>query len=139
MIYIKPFPYKPNESECEKASNSYIMSLLALVIGLPFPIANLISTLIFYLGNQKSSYFVRWHITQALLSQLSLFFLNSIGLWWTLYIFIFTEVEVNKAYLFYIFIAVLANLFEFIVTIYTCIQVRKGIHIEWYGYNHLTN
>ena len=45
------FIYEPGEHESEKASNSYLMSLIALIAGLPLPIINLIATLIFYLGN----------------------------------------------------------------------------------------
>ena len=39
MIY-----YKPAEHELEAASNSYLMSLLAVMAGLPFPIINLLAT-----------------------------------------------------------------------------------------------
>ncbi|MDP1993761.1 MAG: hypothetical protein Q8K40_00805, partial [Ignavibacteria bacterium] len=63
MISIKPFTYKPDEYEAEKASNSYLMSMVALIAGLPLPIINLIATVIFYVGNRKGSYFVRWHCT----------------------------------------------------------------------------
>ena len=139
MIYIKPFPYQPNESEAEKASSSYLMSIVALVMGLPFPIVNLIATLIFYLGNQKASYFVRWHSTQTLLSQLFLFFINSIGIWWSIYVFILMKEDMSKAYIIYICFLLLLNVIEFIITIYTAIQTRKGIHVEWFGYNQLTN
>ena len=31
------------------------------------------------------------------------------------------------------------NLIEFITTIYTAIQTRKGIHVEWWFYGPLTN
>ena len=61
MVHTKPFGYIPNDHESERASNSYVMSLLAFMVGLPFPIVNLIATLIFYLGNRKATYFVRWH------------------------------------------------------------------------------
>ena len=82
MIVLNKFSGEPTEHEIEKASNSYLMSLIALMAGLPFPIINLLATLIFYLGNRKGTYFVRWHCTQALLSQLSLLFVNSYGFWW---------------------------------------------------------
>jgi len=87
MIQIKSFAYEPGEHESEKASNSYLMSLIAVMVGLPLPIINLIATFIFYLGNRKGTYFVRWHCTQALLSQFSLLFINSFGFWWTVSIF----------------------------------------------------
>ncbi len=84
MIKIKNFSYAPGEHEAEAASNSYLMSLIAIIVGLPLPIVNLIATLIFYLGNRKSTYFVRWHCTQALLAQLSMLFINSYTFWWTI-------------------------------------------------------
>lgn len=138
MINVTKFNYVPGEHEAEKASNSYLMSLVALVVGLPLPIVNLIATLIFYLGNRKGTYFVRWHCTQALLSQLSMLFINSIGFWWTISI-IFTEETMTNNYIAYIIAALIFNLTEFIATIYTAIQTRKGEHVEWWFYGNLTN
>jgi len=102
-----------------------------LLMGMPLPIINLIATLIFFLGNRRSTYFVRWHCTQALLSQLSVFFLNSYAFWWTVSI-VFTDVEISNNYIAYVITIVLFNLFEFISTIYTAIEVRKGKHIRWW-------
>ena len=76
MIY-----YKPAEHELEAASNSYLMSLLAVMAGLPFPIINLLATAVFYLANRHRTYFVRWHCTQALVSQLPLFCTNRFAFW----------------------------------------------------------
>jgi hypothetical protein len=87
MIY-----YKPAEHELEAASNSYLMSLLAVMAGLPFPIINLLATAVFYLANRHRTYFVRWHCTQALVSQLPLFCTNSVSVcfleMWNLLLFI---------------------------------------------------
>jgi uncharacterized Tic20 family protein len=138
MINITKFSYEPGEHEAEKASNSYLMSLIALIVGLPLPIINLIATLIFYVGNRKGTYFVRWHCTQALLSQLSMLFINSFGFWWTVSI-IFTDETTTSEYIAYIIAALIFNLAEFIATIYTAIQTRKGIHVEWWFYGNLTN
>jgi len=132
------FSYEPSEHEAEKASNSYLMSLIAIVAGLPLPIINLIATLAFYLGNRKATYFVRWHCTQSLLSQFSLFFINSCSFWWTISI-IFTDATITNKYIGYLVAAVIFNLAEFIATIYTAIQTRKGIHVEWWFYGNLTN
>jgi cell shape-determining protein MreD len=129
---------KPGEHEAEQASNSYLMSLVAAIAGLPLPIINLFATIIFYLGNRKGTYFVRWHCTQALLSQLSLFFINSYGFWWTMSV-IFTSETITSKYIAYIMAILIFNLAEFIITIYTAIQVRKGIHLEWWFYGNLTN
>ena len=138
MMEIKAFPYEPGEHEAEKASNSYLMSLIALVAGLPLPIINLIATFIFFLGNRKGTYFVRWHCTQALLSQFSLLFMNSAGFWWTIAI-IFSDEKVTDPYIAYLLTLLVFNLTEFIATIYTAINTRKGQHISWWFYGSLTN
>ena len=138
MIYIKQFSYEPGEHEAETASNSYLMSLIAIIVGLPLPIINLIATLIFYLSNRKSTYFVRWHCTQALLSQLSMLFINSYGFWWSVSI-IFTKETITSNYIAYLIAAIIFNLTELIVTIYTAIKTRKGVHVEWWFYGTLTN
>jgi uncharacterized membrane protein len=138
MIQLKKFSYEPGEHEAETASSSYLMSLIAIIVGLPLPIVNLIATLIFYLSNRKSTYFVRWHCTQALLSQLSMLFINSYGFGWTISI-IFTDEAITSNYIAYIIAAIIFNLTEFIATIYTAIQTRKGIHVEWWFYGTFTN
>jgi uncharacterized membrane protein len=138
MIRTGRFTYEPGEHEAEKASASYLMSLIALIAGLPLPIINLIATFFFYLGNRKGTYFVRWHCTQALLSQLSLLLINSYGFWWTIAV-LFSDETVTSGYIAYILTVVLFNLGEFIATIYTAVQTRKGIHVEWWFYGSLTN
>lgn len=132
-----PMP-QPGEHEAEAASNSYLMSLVAIIVGLPLPIINLIATGIFYLGNRKSTYFVRWHCTQALLSQASVLIINSYGFWWTISI-LFTDEAISSKYIAYIMAAFVFNLLEFIATIFTAIKTRKGIHVQWWFYGNLTN
>lgn len=138
MIHVKQFAYQPGEHEAETASNSYLMSLIAIIVGLPLPIINLIATLIFYVGNRKGAYFVRWHCTQALLSQLSMLFINSYGFWWTISI-LFTDEIISTNYIAYMIVALIFNIVEFITTIYTAIKTRKGIHVEWWFYGSLTS
>lgn len=138
MISVEAFNYLPGEHEAEKASNSYLMSLVAVVAGLPLPIINLIATFIFYMGNRKGTYFVRWHCTQALFSQVSMLFINSYGFWWTVSIIASSDTLSNN-YISYMMAAVLFNLAEFIATIYTAIQTRKGIHVKWLFYGNLTD
>lgn len=138
MIVLSDFPYKPGDHEAEKASNSYLMSLIAVIAGLPLPIVNLIATLAFYLGNRKGTYFVRWHCLQALFSQLILLCINSYGFWWTISI-LFSSETISNHYIAYLLAAFIFNLGDFIATIYTAIQTRKGIHVEWWFYGPLTN
>jgi hypothetical protein len=138
MIYYRDFSYEPSDFESEKASNSYVMSLIALMGGMPLPIINLIATLVFYLGNLKSSYYVRWHCTQALLSQLTVLPVNSIGFWWTWSI-VFDDASVTNNFIAYIVTLLVLNLTEFGATIYTAIEVRKGQHIEWWLFGDITH
>lgn len=130
--------YKPNDHEAETASNSYLMSLVVLIVGLPLPIINLVAAVIFFLANRRGSYFVRWHCTQSLLSQLSLLFMNSSGFWWTVSIILGHE-EVTSRYIAYILTILLFNISEFIATLYSAIKTRKGQHVEWWFYGSLTN
>jgi uncharacterized Tic20 family protein len=138
MIHKTLFAYKPSEHEKERASNSYLMSLVALVAGLPLPIMNLLASVFFYLGNRKSSPFVKWHCTQALLAQLGMFFFNTVGFWWTVSI-VFDGAEVTNRYIAYMITIIGFNLVEFIFTLYLATQTRKGNHIEMYFFSDITN
>lgn len=138
MIQETTFAYQPSEHEAERASNSYLMSLVALVAGLPLPIINLIATFFFFLANRKGPYFVRWHCTQALFSQMVLLCINSVGFWWTISI-ILTEERVTNNYFAYLFTVIFFNILEFISTVYSAVQTRKGVHVELWFFGNLTN
>lgn len=138
MIIKHDFDYKPDINESEKASGSYIMSLVALIGGLPFPIINLLATLGFFIANRKGTYFVRWHCTQALLSQFSILIINSFGFWWTISIIFGSEVVSNQ-YIAYIVTVLIFNITEFIVTIYSAVYTSRGIHVSWWLYGDLTD
>mgnify|MGYP001550328775 CR=1 FL=1 len=138
MITVEEFDYQPGEHEEEKASNAYVMSLIAVMAGMPLPIINLIATLIFYLGNRRSTYFVRWHCTQALLSQSSLLIINSIGFWWAVQLIVRSE-PVSNNFIAYLICVLAYNLGEFIFTIYSAVQTRKGKHVHWWFYGDLTD
>lgn len=138
MTALDKFKYKPYDSELERASNSYLMSLVAVLGGLPLPIMNLLASVFFYLGNRKSTAFVKWHCTQALLAQLGLFFFNTVGFWWTISI-VFREGEFTNTYISYILTVIGFNLLEFVFTLYLASQTRKGNHIEIYFFADITN
>jgi len=127
-----------DESETEKASNAYLMSLVVVMVGAPFPIINALATSIFYIANRKSTYFVRWHCTQSLLSQISIVCINTAATAWTLSI-VFGPVSLSNSYIGYILSAIIFNIIEFIASIYAAIRVRKGVHVEWWFYGDLTN
>ena len=138
MAEPRTFIYKPDDHECEKASNSYLMSLLAIMVGLPLPIINLIATFVFFMGNRNSTHFVRWHCTQALISQLTVLVINSIGFSWTMRV-LFTDLTVTNEYIAYMITAVVFNLTELIATIVAAQQVRKGKHVHLWFFGDVTD
>ncbi|WP_338409044.1 hypothetical protein [uncultured Flavobacterium sp.] len=138
MITNGTFGYAPHNSEMERASNSYLMSLVAVIVGLPLPIFNLLATFFFYLGNKNSTAFVKWHCMQALLSQLGLFVFNSAGFWWTISV-IFQEEKATNCYFAYMITIVLFNLIEFIGTLILATRTRKGQHPELFFFSDITN
>lgn len=120
-------------SEKEKASNAYVMSVLAIAAGLPLPIFNLAATFIFYFANRKESYFVKWHCTQALITQLLLFFFNSYGFWWAVRIYIMQTQEFSQDFFIYLVIILGINIAELIASIYAAIYVKKnGEYRVWF-------
>ncbi len=138
MIIIKNLDYRVSDGDRERAANGYLMSVIAIIAGMPLPIINLLATFIFYLAHRKSSYFVRWHCTQALMSQLSVFPINTIGFWWTISVF-FGSAEVTNAYIAYLMSAFFFNFTEFLATVYTAVKVRKGEHLSWWFYGDITD
>ncbi len=126
------------ERVAEKASNSYLMSMIAIMAGIGMPIINLIATFIFFMANRKGEYFVRWHCTQALLSQLLLVAMNSTGFVWLMNI-IFGEKTFTAEFFAYVAILLMVNIIEFIATVYAAIRTRKGLHVEWWLLGPFTN
>jgi len=138
MITNKPFYYTPGEHELEKASNSYLMTVVAAMVGTPLPIINLIASVIFYLGNRNGTYFVRWHATQMLIGQIPLVIINSIGITWALSLF-YGEKEVPTLFIIYATCILIINLIEFVVTVISADRVRKGRHVEWFFFGDITH
>lgn len=126
------------EFERERASNSYVISLVSIVIGMPLPIVNLLASMIFYISNRNSTYFVRWHCTQMLISQVFMFILNATALWLILYYWL-TDAFITSWAIAVIFIILLLNIIEIVITIISAIYVRKGEHIRWYIHGFLTD
>lgn len=138
MNDLEKFGGPPMETDLERASNGYLMSLVVLMAGLPLPVINFLATLFFFIANRKSNYFVRWHCMQALLAQISLFVMNSSGLTWTLSI-VFGDNHVSNLYIAYIITIIGFNVVEFFAFMYAAIVVRQGRHVQWFFYGTFTN
>lgn len=134
--------------EYERAANAYLMSVVGIIAGMPLPIINVIASFLFYLGNRKSSYFVRWHCIQAVIAQTLIIPFNSIAFAWTMGI-IFRNMsfgmdddiagkimyhnftEASALYWLYISFIVLLNIIEFFAVIITSIKVKNGHNVRW--------
>lgn len=123
--------YAQREQDAEQASNVYIMSLITFAAGLPLPIINVISTIIFFIGSRRESAFVRWHCMQALLTELITLPLNSIAFWWTVNL-VFFEAQITNSYLVYVFLVILLNIVELVAAISAAIRVRKHYDVRWF-------
>ncbi|WP_116787733.1 DUF4870 domain-containing protein [Flavobacterium psychrotrophum] len=150
---IKTTHYTVYPQEFEQAGNSYLMSLVTVIAGLPLPIVNVLASFIFYLSNRKSGYFVRWHAIQSIIAQAIVLPFNSIFFIWTFRIIISQAILHNSHYDFdenfitfaspfywsYVAFILLFNLFEFIAVLATAIKVRRGQNVRWYIIANITD
>jgi hypothetical protein len=132
------FPYKPIDYESEKASFSYLMSLITIIAGLPLPGINLISTFAFYLSNRKSTYFIRWHCIQTLLLHIFFVLINAYPFWKIISI-LFYDGQITNSFIAYFITAILFNFAGFIMTIYAAIYTGRGKHVYWFLWGDLTD
>jgi len=142
-----------HSQEYEQAGNSYLMAIVAIIMGLPLPILNLIAAGGYYLAHRKSAYFVRWHCIQSAIGQATLIPFNSIAVAWTLGLFMrfntfniedienHTHVasttlrgflDAGTGYWLYIIFIVVLNISEFIVVISTASRVKNGHNVRWW-------
>lgn len=143
-----------HSQEYEQAGNSYLMAIVAIIMGLPLPILNLIAAGGYYLAYRKAAYFVRWHCIQSAIGQAVLIPFNSIAVAWTLGLIMrfntFTvenidnEAEVasqtlcgffgaGTGYWLYVIFIIVLNITEFIVVISTASRVKNGHNVRWWG------
>lgn len=144
--------------DLEQASNSYLMSLVAIIAGLPLPIINVLASVIFCISHAKSSYYVRWHSLQALLAQCIVIPFNSFAFAWTLsFILNDTPIQLFSLqgesasanggffgisilyYILYMMFVFIINIAEFIATIYTASQVSNGVNVRWFLIANITD
>ncbi|HLO91232.1 MAG: hypothetical protein ACM3ME_07985 [Chloroflexota bacterium] len=138
MSTDKQFYYTPDEGECVRASNSYLISLVLMVAGAPIPFVGLFANVMFYLSNRRASHFVRWHTMQALVSQFSLWAINTVAFWW-IWAIAFGDRFIDNNFISYMITVTVFNISEMIATIYTVARTRNGHHVEWWFYSDLTD
>ncbi|MBR6285523.1 MAG: hypothetical protein IKR18_00825 [Bacteroidaceae bacterium] len=127
-----------SEDEMTRASSAYLMSLIAVVIGLPMPIINLVATGIFFFMSRRAAFFVRWNCVQAFLSQIPLFVMNNILFWWTVRI-LFGYSLLSNEYVAYFVVVNIYNLFDLFATVRSAMLTRRGRTFRWFFYSTLTD
>lgn len=118
------------EEEKELAINGYLMSLAVFITTMPIPIINLIANLIYFFAHRKQTYVIRWHAYNALLSQMPLFFINSLT-WYFVWNVIWGDIKLTNAMIGYFAVAGLLNIGEIVSSVICCIRVggNKDVHI----------
>lgn len=130
--------YTLSDYERELASYSYLMTILTSIISLPLPFVPVLTSVIYYLSNRRSTYFVRWHSIQTLLAQIPQCVLNSVLFGWTMSI-LFGGIYLSNAYFAFLFTVLGFNLVDLVATIHTLLAVHRGKHVEWVVYAPLTH
>jgi hypothetical protein len=122
----------PHYGEREKAGNAYAISMVVMAVALPLPIIGVLATIIYYFAQGKSTYYVRWNSLQAVFNQLVLLPVNSVAVYWTLYIIYFDGDFLNVYYWIYILLFSTLNIIEFVSTILTVNHIKDGKFVRWW-------
>ncbi|HPD95182.1 MAG TPA: DUF4870 domain-containing protein [Tenuifilaceae bacterium] len=124
-LYPIPQPTEISEREKEDAMGAYLMMFASAALGLPFPIFNLIASVIYYFVNKSKGRFVQFHSLQSLYSQLPVSILNSILVIWALINWIKNHPFTN---LFWglLFTAIIFNIVYFIFSIVGAVKAHNG-------------
>ncbi len=121
------FIVKPqvSERECEAASHAWVMSLMTVMIGLPFPILNLLSCLLFFLLLPSKTPFIRFHALQAVTSQSLIIIVNSFGISWAISIY-FGKAQFNDIFVAYLITAIIFNITDYVYNIIAALKSKRG-------------
>lgn len=118
--------YSPAESEKENASNAYIITIMTVTLGLPFPILNLFACIGFYFLLRKKTPFTKFHALQAVISQIPVILMNTVGIIWALSI-LFHRAIISNAFIAYIITIIFFNIIDIIYNIIAAMKARKGL------------
>ena len=117
--------YSPSETEKENASNIYILTLMTVILGLPFPILNLFACIGFYFLQRNKTPFTKFHGLQAITSQVPIILMNSGGIFWTLRL-LFHKTSISNEYIAYIITILIFNIIDVVYNIIAAMKARKG-------------
>jgi uncharacterized Tic20 family protein len=124
-FYPLPQPQELSLREKEDASGAYLMMFAATAIGLPFPIINLIASIVYFFVNRSKGRYVRFHAIQSLYSQLPITLLNSYVVIWAIIIFLKSNPFTNIFWGLVITV-LFFNIIYFVFSIIAAVKARKG-------------
>jgi uncharacterized Tic20 family protein len=118
--------YMPTESEKENASNAYIITMMTVTLGLPFPILNLFACIGFYFLIQKKTPFTKFHSLQAITSQVPVILMNSAAIIWIIRI-LFQKAAISNEFISYVITVAIFNVIDIAYNIVAAMKARKGL------------
>ena len=118
--------YMPTESEKENASNAYIITMMTVTLGLPFPILNLFACIGFYFLIRKKTPFTKFHSLQAITSQVPVILMNSAAIIWIIRI-LFQKAAISNEFISYVITVAIFNVIDIAYNIVAAMKARKGL------------
>lgn len=118
--------YIPSDSERENASNAYIITLMTVTLGLPFPILNLFACIGFYFLIRKKTPFSKFHGLQAITSQVPVILMNSAAIIWTIAI-LFHRAVISNDFISYVITVFIFNVIDITYNIIAAMKARNGL------------
>lgn len=118
-------PHEIPIEDREDAMSGYLMMFASIGAGIPLPVINLIAGIIYFYISRNKSPFVRFHTTQAVLSQVPTSLLNAGLVFWIIQIFFYDSLMDNQFKIYAIVVGLL-NLSFFVFSIVAAVKARKG-------------
>ncbi len=120
-----PQPEEVSTRERDDAMAAYLMMFASWAIGLPFPLINLIASLVYYFVNKKTSRFVAFHAYQALIVHVPIVCVNAGLIVWIIVIAV-SDLHFAGPFLAYLLFLIALNIVYIVYSIIALIQARKG-------------
>jgi uncharacterized Tic20 family protein len=129
-----PQPSEVTTRERDDAMGAYLMMFASWAIGLPFPLINLVASLVYYFVNKKTSRFVAFHAYQALVIHVPIVCINAGLIVWIIVIAA-SDFRFAGTFLAYFLFLAAVNIIYIVYSIIALIQARKGrmYYIPFFG------
>lgn len=124
-FYSIPQPDEISEREKEDATGAYLMMFATVAIGIPLPLVNIISSVVYYFVNRNKGLFVKFHSLQSLYSQLPVSLLNSYLVIWAI-VNLIKDNPFTNVFWGLVITAVVITIIYFIFSIIAAVRAHQG-------------